>query len=309
MIYRKPNNVGSAVLAGSSTIWSPLLASLQFNDGVTVSNSLSSGVGSYTNYITAYNYLPYIPSGSTLTEIRVRIGQAASTTGAFADKSVVLIKSAGVLDTVDKATATTYPLWAQPCAYQEYVWSAADLSGSGINVTVANSLNFGVAYAVKQVACFVRGTMIHTAGGLVPIENLRVGDILISYKEDFTICTVKVTANLQKKAQRVHTINGTVTASDGHPFQTPHGFTPVERLKVGDTIFRFNGTCIVPETLRSTSISKGETDVWHLSVEEPHTYFANGFAVHNKPAPPTIACDSILMAFGFSHNSARFSTY
>ena len=141
--------------------------------------------------------------------------------------------------------------------------------------------------ASATMACFIAGTMVLTAAGLVAIENIRAGDVVISTNPD-TLDTAEKTVletYVRQVDKLVHlTINGEkiVTTID-HPFYVQNrGFINAGNLLTGDTLISVNGEdLLVP----SCYIEEREhTTVYNFQVEDYHTYFVGecGVWVHNR---------------------------
>ncbi|HID26198.1 MAG TPA: hypothetical protein EYP23_07060 [Thermoplasmata archaeon] len=152
----------------------------------------------------------------------------------------------------------------------------------------------------EDTCCFPAGTMITMAdGSLKPIEDVRVGDSVLSYdvkNQRTTVCRV-----LEKVAPvraGVYSINnGLVYVTDDHPFytlkrdgrvgwaainpeHTEYGYSmSVLPLKVGDKLFTQKGEWV---TVNSIVYEPGPIQTYNLEdVSGKSTFFANGLLVHN----------------------------
>ncbi len=149
--------------------------------------------------------------------------------------------------------------------------------------------------ASATMACFIAGTMVLTAAGLVAIENIRAGDVVISTNPD-TLDTAEKTV-LETYVRRVDklvhlTINGEeiVTTVD-HPFYVQNrGFINAGNLLVCDTLISVNGEDLVIEKFFIEETEE-PVDVYNFQVEDYHTYFVGECAVwvhnanYNDPNP------------------------
>ena len=141
--------------------------------------------------------------------------------------------------------------------------------------------------------CFVAGTLIITMRGEIPIEEVTTNDFVLTRKGFRKV----LFAGLTKKNAEVMTVefsNGkTLTGTKNHPvFVKEKGFVPLDTLKYGDTIFsveEMNETNIAVYAVCSTT-EKRKADVYNLTVDEDHEYFANGFLVHNCVDAVIYAC-------------------
>ena len=143
------------------------------------------------------------------------------------------------------------------------------------------------------MACFIAGTMVFTAAGLVAIEKIKAGDIVISTDPDtFETAGKTVLETYVRQVDKlVHlTVNGEeiVTTVD-HPFYVQgKGFIDAGNLLVGDRLVSVNGEdlsvddCYIEEC-------DFPTTVYNFQVEDYHTYFVgeNGVWVHNKNCTPS----------------------
>lgn len=138
--------------------------------------------------------------------------------------------------------------------------------------------------------CFIAGTLITTKRGEVPIEEVTTDDFALTRNGFRKV----LAAGLTKKNAEVMTIkfsNGkTLTGTKNHPVflkasWTNGEFVPLGDLNIGDIVKDEN--CEFDNFYREIvyvierPISAGKADVYNLTVDEEHEYFANGFLVHN----------------------------
>lgn len=131
---------------------------------------------------------------------------------------------------------------------------------------------------VTLISCFIAGTLVRTPSGLIPIESLSVGQKIIA-ANGVVIEVLAVFVHDAPEHFVLRTESHTVGVTGEHPFLTPDGMRHVSDLKIGDAVITESGI----EAVTSKEASVGNVQVYDLSVAEPHTYFADGFAVHNKP--------------------------
>lgn len=145
--------------------------------------------------------------------------------------------------------------------------------------------------------CFVAGTMIMTAQGAVPIEQIRKGDLVWSaHEETGKLGLAPVMELYRNEAEEIWTVRY-AGSEDGapvrelrctgeHPFwsETEQSFVPARELKPGGELRLFGG-----ESARVLSVTPrrgppGEmTRVYNFAVAGHHTYYAgeDGVWVHN----------------------------
>jgi hypothetical protein len=189
--------------------------------------------------------------------------------------------------------------------------NARKLSGnadavSGGNAPVANraqvhledvaELNVRNAGAVEMRkaadpgGCFVRGTLVHTERGLIPIEQVQVGDMVWSQPEgtgDLAMRHVVNTFVFQSKdIWHIQCVAGsgvieTIHATPNHPFWVRNtGWTRADLLKAGD-VLELHDRC---EAIVMEAVDTLVTDqVFNIEVDGFHTYYVGevGVWVHN----------------------------
>ena len=134
--------------------------------------------------------------------------------------------------------------------------------------------------------------MILTATGLVAIENIKAGDMVISTNSD-TLETAEKTVletYVRKVDKLVHlTINGEeIVTTDNHPFYVQgRGFIQAGNLLVGDKLISINGEDLLIEDYY-TELTEEPVSVYNFQVEDFHTYFVGDCAVwvHNAMCQP-----------------------
>ena len=144
------------------------------------------------------------------------------------------------------------------------------------------------------MACFIAGTTILTATGLVEIEKLAAGDKVISTNLD-TLETAEKTileTYVRQVDKLVHiTINGEeIITTDNHPFYVQgRGFIEAGSLLVGDKLISVNGEDLTIEDYY-IKLTEEPISVYNFQVEDFHTYFVgkNGVLVHNANYPDNV---------------------
>ena len=162
---------------------------------------------------------------------------------------------------------------------------------NGFQMGVSMLSSFSGA-ASQNMACFIAGTMVLTATGLVAIEKLSAGDVVISTNPDTLETAGKTVLEtyVRKVDKLVHlTINGEeIVTTDNHPFYVQgRGFINAGNLLVGDKLISVNGEDLFVEKHRVEEFDEPAT-VYNFQVEDYHTYFVGDCAVwvHNKNCKP-----------------------
>ena len=146
--------------------------------------------------------------------------------------------------------------------------------------------------------CLIGETILNTENGRVMLKDVKVGDKVLShlgYREVTDKCLTKKDAELF-----------TLTLTNGYKLQgtgdhrvvTRDGPKEIQDLKPEDNVFIHAGTkngfvaIMVEESVKSVEPS-GFGDVYSITVDEAHTYFANDILVKN--------CDALRYAVVTEH--------
>ena len=139
----------------------------------------------------------------------------------------------------------------------------------------------------ETLTCFVAGTMILTASGLVAIENIKAGDKVISTDPE-TFETAEKTVletYIREDSKLIHLmINGEeIITTETHPFYVNNrGFVNAGELIVGDELLDVNGNVLLVEKF-NVELTDEPVTVYNFQVEGFHTYHVGCFyvLVHN----------------------------
>ena len=129
--------------------------------------------------------------------------------------------------------------------------------------------------------CFAAGTNISMFNGELPIEQVRVGNVV----KTLNVETMMIETSIVTKTLVHHNnddgliINGIIRTTSNHPFYTNNQWKTAGSLKIGDALFGIDG-----KTVSVISIERDDTiqTVYNLEIKRTHNYFADGVAVHNK---------------------------
>jgi hypothetical protein len=160
------------------------------------------------------------------------------------------------------------------------------------------------------VCCFPAGTLITMAdGSLKPIEEIKVGDIVLSYDiEKDMLIPGKVLKRVEVTREGVYSINnGLIKPTDDHPLyvekpdgrrgwaainlgrsEIGYGHKPTMILEVGDKLLTSDGSWV---TVKSIVFQAGTLKTFTFMVDnELESYIANGFVVSNAIDVPGSCC-------------------
>ena len=145
----------------------------------------------------------------------------------------------------------------------------------------------GYMKGTQNRTCFVAGTLVLTACGLIAIENIRVGDKVFSQNTETGEQAVKtvVETYVRQVTELVHLRIGgeDITTTHDHPFFVMgKGFVNAGKLRACDTLLDSNQNRLTIDDI-SFETSEEPTTVYNFQVEDYHTYFVGkGFVlVHN----------------------------
>jgi len=146
---------------------------------------------------------------------------------------------------------------------------------NGFQIAV-NALAVFSAGAASTMKCFVAGTMILTAAGLVAIENIKAGDkVIATNPETFEVAEKTVLETyVRETTELLHlTINGEVIKTTfEHPFYVKDvGFVEAGKLQVGDKLVDSKGNVLVVEE-KKLEITDKPVKVYNFKVDNFHTY-------------------------------------
>ncbi len=136
---------------------------------------------------------------------------------------------------------------------------------------------------------FVEGTLISTIDGLVPIEEINIGDLVYSFEEKSGAVVLQEVIHLIEgyKEHELVTLglsnNDEVVVTDGHPFYLidENNWQQAKNLQVGDELIDIYGAQVSILQLRSDSSTE---KVYNLTIENTHNYFVGEarVLVHNS---------------------------
>jgi hypothetical protein len=148
--------------------------------------------------------------------------------------------------------------------------------------------------AVARKCCFVSGTLVSTKDGLRPIEEVEVGDLVLSRNEATGETGYKPVTELVRRHNReIWTLVMSAPASDGkaalstfettddHPWRTAAGaWVQTMDLKPGMRVLRARGPPVTVVSVERTGVVEA---TFNLEVADWHTYFVGdaGVWVHN----------------------------
>ncbi len=148
----------------------------------------------------------------------------------------------------------------------------------------------GSGVPIPTYECFVAGTPVWTKTGLVPIERLSAGDLVLSQDtatgELAFRAIVRRTVRDPSPAMHLRCGSETITATIGHPFfKLGEGWTMVKQLAPGDVI----SGATQPTKIDSVEPA-GDVEAHNLIVDGFASYFVGntGMLVHDGTPTPSV---------------------
>ncbi|MGB4091222.1 MAG: polymorphic toxin-type HINT domain-containing protein [Ruminococcus flavefaciens] len=182
---------------------------------------------------------------------------------------------------------------------REFQYAMIDLSsfcftiaiGEGIKnkyeAEIAEKAGQESAGACENGKCFVAGTLISTPYGLIPIEQIKAGDIVFSFDEHTEIVSENTVEEVfvRETTELVNINVGSeaIRSTPDHPFYVPKkGFTNAAELRAGDLLLSINGDYVIIEKIQH-EILESPITVYNFRVSNDHTYFVGTkqLGVHN----------------------------
>ena len=141
---------------------------------------------------------------------------------------------------------------------------------------------------VTKKGCFVEGTLVLTENGLIPIENIEVGDYVWSENPKTGEIELKEVLNtFEKQVDTIVTItvNGeNIETTEAHLFYVENvGWVPASMLREGDILSLEDGRNVPIESIETTTYNH-YINVYNFEVDDFHTYYVSNISVltHNQ---------------------------
>lgn len=154
-------------------------------------------------------------------------------------------------------------------------------------VVVTRDGKAGKVESYDMSTCVARGTLLDGEASSVRIEEIRVGDRIWGYDPVVAKRVLTTVRGVNTKvAGTTLLFGGTLRVTGNHPVYANGEWKRADAVSPNDTLLNGAGRAVragVPELVR------GAVEVFDLTVDEPHTYFAGGYLVHNKgPSAPRV---------------------
>lgn len=130
--------------------------------------------------------------------------------------------------------------------------------------------------------CFTGETQISMADGTTKaIKDIKKGDKILTKENEFSsrLISADVVGKTVKHVSEYLVINENLEVTTEHVVFANGQWTKVANLKLGDSMVNKDGHLIKIDSMRRMT---KPVDVYNIEIKDYHTYFANGFFVHNE---------------------------
>ena len=150
------------------------------------------------------------------------------------------------------------------------------------------------SFYTPLTTCFTADTMVLMSDGTSKkIQDVKIGDIIKGEKTNNTVLGF----HQPELDGKLYSFNGgRYFVTEEHPFKTTNGWKSINpkktekenigitvtALKVGDTLITEDGYVLL-KSLKGKE-GKKDTQLYNFKLDGDHTYYADGYLVHNKTA-------------------------
>ena len=141
---------------------------------------------------------------------------------------------------------------------------------------------------MSTAKCFIAGTLVLTANGVVPIEMIKAGDLVYAANADTLEVSLKpvLETYIRETSDLVHiTINGEeIVSTFDHPYYVKgKGFVNAVDLCIGFELIDKSENVLVVEQIFRERLDNESEKVYNFQVDDCHTYFVGNthILVHN----------------------------
>ena len=165
------------------------------------------------------------------------------------------------------------------------VWTTNPNTGSAWTWDEINALQIGIRlYTDNGLSLsIIHSTKVKTIDGYKTIENIKVGDILLSYdiKNKF-LTQAKVIKTEQHEGKEYIVINDTLKLTPEHLVFVNGKFISAGQAKIGDILINEYGK---EEKVKTIKTIKDNVKTYDLQLDKYHVFFAGNCLVHNIVTP------------------------
>ncbi|MGK7873013.1 MAG: polymorphic toxin-type HINT domain-containing protein [Xenococcaceae cyanobacterium] len=137
---------------------------------------------------------------------------------------------------------------------------------------------------LDSCSSFAAGTQVATSKGLKPIEEVKVGDIVLAYDDEANekgeYVVGKLLTGVAKSLVAITVEGEEIETTPEHEFYASRGWTKAKDLEIGDSLVSLDGQAA---TISNFELIQTNTQVYNFEVEQAHTYYVSDqrILVHN----------------------------
>lgn len=165
-------------------------------------------------------------------------------------------------------------------SYQGEILSTLYTSLASSPVT-KSTVFFSKNVGAEKGGCFVGGTLIKTPAGDKPIEDIRVGDVIITRntENDHNEKKAVVQGVSSHLVVGYISINKTLNLTPEHVIYLNGRWQQASQARLGDDLLGVDGNVVKVSSI--ATVPEKNIRVYNILVGKYHTYFASGIYVHN----------------------------
>lgn len=136
-------------------------------------------------------------------------------------------------------------------------------------------------YGAEKGGCFLKGTkIVATDSKLKNIEDLKIGDNILTKKSQNSnqLVSAQVTKIYKHIVRECLIINNQLRITPAHILRINGKWLEAWKIKNGDKLLDINGKLVKVNKIER---KYGRFEVFNLKIKDLHTFFADGFYVHN----------------------------
>lgn len=142
--------------------------------------------------------------------------------------------------------------------------------------------------------CVAEGQRVSTLDGQRPIEDLSIGDQVLSVDDQGNVRSSRVVAKQAHEAAKFDRVrtkgDRELWATGEHPIWTPNDWKRVRDINLGELVRTPEGTDVVTSITRNAGASR----VFDVTVEPHANFFAGDLLVHNKSMAPPLGWNRLV---------------
>jgi len=129
--------------------------------------------------------------------------------------------------------------------------------------------------------CVTPGQLVITERGSIPIEEVQVGDQVLTHRGRFRPVLAAWGSSCKNQVYRITTEAGTLELTGNHPVLTAGGWINAELVQLGDRIWFIRDRAFWDVSVTGITHVDYSGTVYNMTVAEDESYTVGGHVVHN----------------------------